>query len=169
MKLLLEAISSLMAREFASAEPARKTTITKARAVDLIYLSITRFVSHLDPSDTHGYTFFATEETLKENPEVIEKFLRAIIRATKYSNKHPEEAIQSVLNRDKTLNYDIELAKLKQYNKVAIEPKNLPIGHIDTEILEETYDRLEEESVLESSFDLEDAYTTEILENAHRK
>ncbi len=128
-------------------------------------------VNIIHPKDygiyTHGYTFFTTEKILEEKSEVIESFLRAIIKATTYSNENPEEAIQSILSRDEILNYDIELKKLKQYNKVTVEPENLPIGYIDEEILRETYDRLEQEGVLKKSFDLNDAFTTEILDKIY--
>ena len=116
---------------------------------------------------THGYTFFTTEKILEEKPEVIEGFLRAIIKAAKYSNENPEETIQSILSRDEILKYDIELEKLKQYNKVTVEPENLPIGYIDEEILRETYSRLEEEGVLDKPFDLNDAFTSEILDKIY--
>ncbi|MEE9525458.1 MAG: ABC transporter substrate-binding protein [Candidatus Woesearchaeota archaeon] len=124
-------------------------------------------VNIIHPKDygirTHGYTFFTTEKILEEDPELMEKFMRAIVKATEYADEHPEEAIQSVLTRDETLNYEIELEKLKRYNKVTVQPKNLPIGYISESLLRKTYERLEEENVLENSFDLEDAFTTKIL------
>jgi NitT/TauT family transport system substrate-binding protein len=126
-------------------------------------------VNIIHPKDygimTHGYTFFSTEETILDRPEVIEKFMRAIIKATKFSNEYPEEAILSVLARDETLKYEIELEKLKQYNKVTVG--DLPIGYIDENILKGTYERLLEEDVLESPFNLRDAFTSEILKEAY--
>jgi NitT/TauT family transport system substrate-binding protein len=128
-------------------------------------------VNIIHPKDygirTHGYTFFTTESLLKEKPEVFEKFMRAIIKATEYANENPEDAIQSIISRDETLNYDIELEKLKLYNEVTVKPEDLSIGHISEEMLMETYDRLEEEGVLENSFDLSEAFTTEILEEIY--
>ncbi|MBT5021305.1 ABC transporter substrate-binding protein [Candidatus Woesearchaeota archaeon] len=117
--------------------------------------------------NTHGYTFFTTEKILEENPKMLKNFMRAIIKATEYANEHPDEATLSIISRDNQLNYEIELEKLKLYNEVTVNPKELPIGYISEEILKETYARLEEEGVIKNPFDLSDAFTTEILEKAH--
>ena len=55
----------------------------------------------LDPHDlgvpTLGLTYLAHRDTLTNDPRLVERFLRATLRATRWTREHPDEAIDIVL------------------------------------------------------------------------
>jgi len=58
-------------------------------------------ITVIDPTDfgvpTLGLTFLAREETVAEDPELVERFLRASMRGALYAAEHVDEAVQVTL------------------------------------------------------------------------
>jgi NitT/TauT family transport system substrate-binding protein len=136
----------------------------KAKGIDLNIIS---------PRDyginTHGLTFFTTEEMIEENPELIEAWLRATFRGLRYMKENPDDALQSVLSRDPQLTLELERKKLDEYMALLSDSEEYPLGYMDHQMFKETYDRLNEEGLLKEEFDVNDAFTTEFLQNIHEK
>jgi ABC-type nitrate/sulfonate/bicarbonate transport system substrate-binding protein len=44
-----------------------------------------------------GLTYVTTPDVIKEDPERIERFMRAALRGIEYAKEHPDEAIEYVL------------------------------------------------------------------------
>lgn len=109
---------------------------------------------------THGFTFFTTEEMIQSNPEIVEKFLRATLRGVEYTQENPDKALESVLTRNPALDPELERYRLDAY----MERVTLPLGYLDHEMFEETYERLVASGVITQEFDVEDAYTTRFFE-----
>jgi ABC-type nitrate/sulfonate/bicarbonate transport system substrate-binding protein len=130
-------------------------------------------INFINPADygiiTHGYTIFATEKTIKERPDLVLRFLRATIKGIKYTVENPEDALQSLLKRDDNLDKELNLKRQLAYNAVTSNSEEFPPGYMDRKMFQETYDRLVEEKVIESNFDVSDAYTTEFLEKIYRR
>lgn len=128
-------------------------------------------VNIISPSDyginTHGYTIFTTEEMINEHPEIAERFLRATAKGIAYTVKNPDEALESTLKRDPTLDREVERKRLEEYNKVTSISTEYPPGYMDEEMFQETYDRLQEEGVIESEFDVKEAFTTKFLDEIY--
>ncbi len=128
-------------------------------------------VNIISPADyginTHGYTIFTTEEMINENPEVVERFLRATVKGIAYTVKNPDEALESTLKRNPTLDREVERKRLEEYNKVTSSSTEYPPGYMDEEMFQETYDRLQEEEVIESEFDVIEAFTTKFLDEIY--
>jgi len=135
-----------------------------AKGIDLNFIS---------PADygivTHGYTIFATENTISQRPDVVMRFLRATLRGVKYSVENPEAANKSLLKRDPKLDEALNLKRQKAYNAVTSNSEQFPPGYMDREMFQTTYDRLVEEKVIEKPFDVGEAYTTEFLDKLHTK
>lgn len=130
-------------------------------------------INFINPADygvvTHGYTVFATEETLKKKPEVVLRFLRAALKGVRYTVENTEDALESLLKRDTNLEKDLNLKRQNAYNTVTSNSREFPAGYMDRKMFQETYDRLVEEKVIESDFDVSEAYTTEFLEKIYRR
>lgn len=130
-------------------------------------------INTISPADygivTHGYTIFALDKTIQENPDAALRFLRATLRGVKETVANPEEAVQSLLKRDPKLNPDLSLKRLKAYNAVTSNSDEYPPGFMDREMFQSTLDRLVEENVIEQSFDVSEAYTTKFLEEIYRR
>ena len=128
-------------------------------------------VNFISPKDygitSHGYTIFATEEMIDDNPELVEKFLRATLKGITYSLDHPEESIQVLVDRKPSVNVALERQMLQLYAEVLSNSEEFPAGYMDYEMFKETYDRLLEENVIEQEFDVREAFTTTFLEKIH--
>jgi len=119
--------------------------------------------------NTHGLTIFTTEEMINKKPEVVERFLKAIIIGTEYTLNNPEKALESILTRNKNLNQETELKVLNILTKPLSNSEKYPIGYMDYEMFKETYDRLVEEGIITKDFDVREAYNISFLEKIHNK
>ena len=81
----------------------------------------------------------------------------------------PEEAIQSLFQRNPELDQALTLERQRAYNAVTSNSEEHPAGYMDLTMFQETYERLVEEGVVESAFDVADAFTTEFLEEIYRR
>lgn len=112
--------------------------------------------------DVHGYTVFAREDFIENNPELVEKFCRATEKGIKYTLENPEEALEIFMKRAPDLNRDLEYKKLFIYAKTT---SINPVGKITEDMFKKTYDRLEKLGLIEFPFDVRDSYTTSFLGN----
>jgi len=130
-------------------------------------------INFISPADygivSHGYTIFATEKTIKERPDVVLRFLRASLKGVKYTVENPEDAVKSLLKRDPNLEPELNLKRQLAYNAVTSNSEEYPPGYMDKLMFQETYDRLVEENVIQDTFDVSKAYTTEFLEKIFRR
>jgi ABC-type nitrate/sulfonate/bicarbonate transport system substrate-binding protein len=124
-------------------------------------------VNVINPADygvtSHGYTIFATDETVRAKADVIARFLRATFKGVDYTVKHPNEANGALLKRDKSLDAQLSRKRLLLYNEVTSDSSQFPPGYFDESMFATTYMRLDAEKVLAKPFDVHDAYTQEFL------
>jgi len=114
---------------------------------------------------THGYTLFASEETLSKRGAAVRGFLRATLRGLEYCLDHPEEANRTLVRRDSTIDEKLSLTRLKAYNAVTSRGEKTPLGYLDLQMFRDAYDRLKEEGVIEKPIDPSSAFTTEVLDS----
>lgn len=130
-------------------------------------------INFINPADygivTHGYTIFATEKTINERPDLVLRFLRATIKGVKYTVENPADALESLLKRDTNLDKELNLKRQLAYNTVTSNSSEFPAGYMDKKMFQETYDRLVEEKVIVSDFDVSEVYTTEFLQKIYRR
>lgn len=113
---------------------------------------------------THGYTIFATDQTIEGKPDVVKRFVRATLRGVQYTLAHPEEANKLLIKRDPKIDEALSLKRLQEYNKVTSNSAQFGPGYMDNEMFRETYQRLEEEKVITKAFAPSDAYTLKFLQ-----
>jgi NitT/TauT family transport system substrate-binding protein len=128
-------------------------------------------LNFISPADygiiTHGYTIFASEETIVRKPELVRRFLRASLRGVEAAVADPKEATTSLLKRSPQLDMDLNLKRQKAYNAVTSDSAEFPSGYMDREMFQVTYERLAEEKVLKNGFDVSEAYTIQFLQEIH--
>jgi len=114
---------------------------------------------------THGYTIFALEETIEEKPEMVMSFLRAVRNGVDYSLKHPAEGHDLIMEINSSLT-SREFVETSQdaFDAATSHSEEYPIGYLDRQMFEETYERLNSLGVLENEFDIDEVYTTEFVE-----
>lgn len=61
-------------------------------------------LNEISPADygiiTHGHTIIVNENLIKANPDLVQRFMSAVIEATAYSIEHVDESVESMIRRD---------------------------------------------------------------------
>lgn len=124
------------------------------------------------PSDygVYGYDdiVFASEETVRRNPTLVERWLRGALRGWRYAIEHPDEATEITLKVDPTLRRDKQLAMLLA-SVPLVHTGEHPIGWMTRDVWEEATEILRDQQVLSRPVDLSRAYTTTFLERLARR
>lgn len=124
------------------------------------------------PSDyginTYDTVIFTTETTLTEKPEIVEKFLRAVIQGWNDAAANLTEAINFTLEYNSTLVLDEQKNRLSA-SLPLIKPAGSSIGLMDPEVWSDTHDILIAQGILESAIDINAVYTNLYLEKIYSK
>ncbi|MGX7349277.1 ABC transporter substrate-binding protein [Dolosicoccus paucivorans] len=105
------------------------------------------FIDYNDTFDYYTPTIIANNAFLKDNPEVVKAFLRAVKKGYEFAMEHPEEAAQILVEAHPELDQDIvtESQKYLADKYVADAPK---WGYIDAERWDRFYTWLAEEGLI---------------------
>lgn len=124
------------------------------------------------PSDygVYGYddVVFASEETVRRNPALVERWLRAALRGWRHAIERSDEATEITLRTDPTLRRDKQLAMLLASIPL-IHTGEHPIGWMTRDVWEEATEILRDQQILSRPIDLSKAYTTTFLERVWRR
>jgi ABC-type nitrate/sulfonate/bicarbonate transport system substrate-binding protein len=113
---------------------------------------------------TYDDVIFTSEELIRRNPALVERWLRATLEGWRYAVEHPEEATEITLKVDPTLKRDKQMAMLLASIPL-IHTGQWPIGWMTREVWEEAAGILLDQKILRHRPDLGKAYTTRFLEN----
>lgn len=113
---------------------------------------------------TDGYTIFTRREVIESEPDKVLAFLRATLRGVSYTVANPEGALDSLLNRDDSLDREHNLNRLNAYNGVTSDSDQYSPGYMDSDMFVQAYQRLKKDGVLASEIDPSQAFTLEFLE-----
>lgn len=121
----------------------------------------------INPAD-YGISFYAdtlftTERMIKENPDLVRRFVKATLRGWEYAYSYPTEAVDYTLIYSDQLTENHETAMM-QASLELLKPDDEPIGTIDRKVLEEMYDLLVSNNILDKPLDIDKLYTTQFLE-----
>lgn len=111
----------------------------------------------------YGDTLFTTEKMIRENPDLVRRFVRATLKGWEYAYSHPDEAVNYTLMYSDRLNREHETAMMRASLEL-LKPDDKPIGTIDRQVLEEMHDLLITNNILENPLNLDNLYTTQFLE-----
>jgi len=97
----------------------------------------------ISPSDygikTQGHVVITNEQTMNQRPEIVGRFVAAVIEATNYSIEYPDQAIASCQKRDSNFSADVGEKQLSVYNPAIL--RNSKIGWIARGDYESSDDR----------------------------
>ena len=112
--------------------------------------------------DVYDDVLFATEDTIDNHPELVERFLRATLEGWQYAVENEGEAVDIVLKyaTDRTKSHETYML---QQSIPLIHTGDSPIGWMEREGWEHTNDVLLEAGTLEDDSGLEGAFTTQFL------
>ncbi len=108
------------------------------------------------------------EDTIRENPDLVRRFVTAVINGYKYSLEHPDEAVDAVTKRSEELASqprDILLDQVKMTLDFIHSPatKDNPIGWMAEEDWKSTLTPLYESKAIEQELPLDTYYTNEFV------
>ncbi len=105
------------------------------------------------------------EDFIKEHPEVVKGFVRAIVKGFLYTFEHPDEAVDILLKRFPTLDREVARAEIDILKKLVLVPEaeEHGIGYFDPERVQATIDAITEVFNLPRKVSPEEIYTDEFL------
>jgi ABC-type nitrate/sulfonate/bicarbonate transport system substrate-binding protein len=112
--------------------------------------------------DVYPNVIFTTEALLNSQPEVVKTFVQATIKGMQYTADNPEEAVDLTLKYNETLNRESELEAM-QRSLPLLNPANSKVGAMTDRVWQISYDILVEQGLLQPDFDLQSAYTLDLL------
>ena len=165
--------------KFVNIEPAAKVAALASRNADVVFELYTGkpFMEKAIPPAQLGYfiwadygfnayahSLIARDEVIKNNPELVRKFLKAAYRGWDYTLKNPKEAI-SILAKHHPINEEDYLANLMVVTDFfkTDRYKNNGIGYIDPARMKETIDLVKTYQGVAIPFAYEEMYTADLL------
>jgi NitT/TauT family transport system substrate-binding protein len=114
------------------------------------------------------------EKTIKENPELVQKVVRATLKGIQETIANPEAAFESSLkqvpeagkNRDLQLQILRETIKLMQPNPADSDRPEFVPGWVERDVWEQTQDTLLEAGLIEKKGNVDEMFTNRFVEDA---
>ncbi len=129
-------------------------------------------VNVIFPSDygvhIYGDCLITTDEMVQENPDLVERFLRAAIRGWRYAIENPDEAVAVTLNYSGTTDETYLIASMEAQIPLIHTGKDY-IGWMDSEIWQSMYDILLEQGQITTPLDVNQVFTMDFLEKVYEK
>lgn len=118
----------------------------------------------LDDYGVHLYadTIIATEQLVRENPDLVERFLRATLRGWRYAIENRADTVDMILQYDTTLDRDHQLRMMAAQTHL-IHTGEEKIGWMEDRVWQEMHQMLLDGGILPQSIDVAEAYTMQFL------
>ncbi len=111
-------------------------------------------------------TLFAAEQTIRESPDLVERFLRATVRGWRYAIEHPEEAVEMTLKYDDQLSVQHQRAMMEAIIPL-VHGGERPLGWMDRDVWLEMRDLLFQQGLIDRPVDPDEVYTMQFLESIY--
>jgi NitT/TauT family transport system substrate-binding protein len=121
--------------------------------------------------EDYGYKAFGTgvitnDRTLRDKPQLIERFMRAYLKAFRHTIDNPNDAVDLLMKVDPKLDRQILLAQLDadiKYTFTNQTTEQCGLGYMDPKRWESTREVLVSQKVIATAPKLEDLYTNRFL------
>lgn len=115
--------------------------------------------------DALGIGIITHEELIKENPDLVKRFVRASMKSWDYAVKHPEEAVDALVEAYPELNKQemLDQMSLVISHMQSEDTKKYGIGYQSQQKWEKTQDLLYDQVLIDKKIDLKEVYTNEFL------
>ncbi len=109
---------------------------------------------------------FTTEQMINERPDVVERFVRAVIAGLQDVVDNPEQAAQYTLQYNNTLDQDQQLRRL-QASIPLIQPARTQVGTMQESVWQDIQTVLIDVGILSEAIDVNTAYTSSFLDQIY--
>lgn len=127
--------------------------------VNLIFVNDYGVLEYPDP-------IFTSQDMIEENPDIVERFVRATLKGYQYVVEHPEEGAQLALQYNEDLDSELQTASMNAYVPL-IDIGGAPIGTMDQAVWESTQQVLLDYNFITAPINLEEAYTNQFVNAAY--
>ena len=110
----------------------------------------------------YGDTLFTTDRLIRENPDLVLRFVRATLRGWRWAVENAEEAGKLALEYDPALDADVQVAQMRA-NMPLVHTGEDQIGWMLPDVWQGTHDVLFTQVVLAEPLDIASVYTMEFL------
>lgn len=110
----------------------------------------------------YGITLFTTDILVRDNPDLVLRFLRATLKGWRWAVENPEEAGRFAVKYDPTLDENLQAESMKAAGPLVHTGED-QIGWMRPKIWKDMHDILIEQGLLDESCNVEDMYTMEFL------
>lgn len=117
----------------------------------------------------YGNVVFTTEKMIKENPDLVERFLKAYIKGWQFAVDNQEETAKIMNKLNPKFSYEAHLEMLKLTIPYLTPTKGFKIGTMTMEGWEQTQDAIIEGGIIEKPIDLSKAFTNKFLDEIYNK
>jgi NitT/TauT family transport system substrate-binding protein len=113
----------------------------------------------------YGTTLIANEGLVKDNPELVKRFVRATIKSWEYALENPEEASEALVSQNTDLEYEISLEQFKKFSSLFDEQKIKlqGFGFMAYEEWDNTQEILYDLKIIENKIDVDSVFTNKFL------
>ncbi len=112
---------------------------------------------------TYVNALFTTGELIVEDPELLQRFVRATLRGYRYAIDHPEEAVEYTLKYDPSLDREVQLNVMRAQIPF-IDTGEDSLGWMERRIWQNTQSILMEQDIMNIPVDIEALFTNEFLD-----
>ncbi len=113
----------------------------------------------------YGDVIFTSDTLIEENPDLVERFVRATLKGWQRAIENPELAAQATLTVAPEQDYDFQLASMIASIPL-IDTGEGSIGWMDPNAWEHMYEILLAQNIIPGSVNLDTVYTNEFIEKA---
>lgn len=113
--------------------------------------------------DLYADTLFTTEKVLREQPDLVRRFVAATLKGWKDAVEQPEDAARITVKTGSKLTYAHELAMMKESIGL-LQPDKQAIGSMQPARWSALQDQLLQGGFLKAALDLDKAYTSRFID-----
>lgn len=119
--------------------------------------------------DFYSDTFFTSDTLLQNNPDLVQRFLRASLKGWDYAIRHSVEAVEITMNYAAIKDISLQMKMMEAQHPLIYTGEN-SIGWMQRRVWEGMHDILFEQEVIATPLeDISSAYTNQFVEELNRK
>ena len=107
-------------------------------------------------------TIITTEQLVQQNPELVERFLRATLKGWRYAIENPAEAVDMTLQYDPTLDKEVQLRMMEAQTPL-IHTGEAELGWMEDSVWQQMHQMLLDGGIIAQPINVAEAYTMQFL------
>lgn len=118
--------------------------------------------------DIYGMCIFTTEKMIKENPKIVERYLKSVLEAYEWAMENRDEATQIIIDYNEKLDYDHQRGMMDAIHPLLTEGADGKIGWMNKERWESTRQLYVDVGMIKGTVDIDSIYTMRFLEKIYK-